>query len=230
MKTINLIIGILLFTGYTQYSNASQSIASLHQATRQFIAGNLTAETDYQIKLGQIDKRLKLPLCKEALTIFTPKGSLKAGRNAIGIECRSKKKWTIYTTAIINIYKEVMVLSQPIRRGSFYTKNNIAVEKKEISNLRSGYFSSPQNIINKQATRNLAQGTIITQNNITEPKLIKRGEKVTIKISSPNLEISASGIALMDGIQNQNIRIKNIKSQQIVQATVVNKGLVVVSF
>jgi len=232
MKKINLIIGTLLLTAYIQHSNASQvqSVASLQQASRQFIAENLTAETDYQIKLGQIDSRLKLPLCNEPLNIFTPKGSLKAGRNAIGIKCESKKKWTIYTSVIINIYKEVMVLSQPIKRGSFYTTKNIRLEKKEISDLRSGYFTGSQNIVNKQATRNLAQGSIITQRNITEPKLIKRGEKVTIKISSPNLEISASGIALMDGIQNQNIRIKNIKSQQIVQATVVNKGLVVVTF
>lgn len=232
MKQTTIIIGLLIIIGFTQPSNASQSqsIASIQQAIRQFIAANLTPETDYQIKTGQIDSRLKLPLCSKPLNIIVTKGSLKAGRNAIGVECSSNKKWTIYTSTIISIYKEVIVLSQPIKRGGFYTKNNVRAEKKEISNLRSGYFTDSQNIINKQATRSLAQGTIITQRNITEPKLIKRGEKVTIKISSPNLEISTSGIALMDGIQNQNIRIKNTKSQQIVQATVVNKGLVVVSF
>jgi len=65
---------------------------------------------------------------------------------------------------------------------------------------------------------------------MTEPKLIKRGEKVIIKVNSPNLEISVAGIALMDGVKNQNIRIKNIKSKQIVQATVVKQGQVVVSY
>jgi len=232
MKKINFILTILLFSSYIQQSGAAQfqSISSIQEATRQFIASNLTSSTNYKLQLGQIDPRLKLPLCSEAINIFTQKDELKAGRNSIGVKCNSKKKWTIYTSVIIKIYKDVIVLSQPIRRGEFYTKDKLLSVKKELSNLRSGFFTETRNIINKQATRNLKLGAVVTPSNITEPKLVKRGEKVTIKVSSPNLEISAIGIALMDGIKNQNIRIKNIKSKQIVQATVIKQGQVVVTF
>jgi flagella basal body P-ring formation protein FlgA len=63
-----------------------------------------------------------------------------------------------------------------------------------------------------------------------EPKLIKRGERVNIRTSNQNLVISMAGIAMMDGIKGQNIRIKNIKSKQIVHATVEKPGQVVVTF
>jgi len=232
MRKINFILGILLLTSQIQSSHASQfqSIASIQEAITHYIHTHLNSSSDYQLKLGQIDSRLKLALCSEDLTVFTQKNTLKAGRNSIGIKCNSHKKWTIYTSAMISIYQEVIVLSQPIKRGEFYTESALHLEKREISTLRSGFFTTPENIINKQATRNLNHNAVITQSNITEPKLIKRGQKVIIKVNSPNLEISVAGIALMDGIKNQNIRIKNIKSKQIVQATVVKQGQVVVTY
>jgi len=232
MKKINFILVILLFASQIQSSNAAQyqSIASIQKAITHYVHTHLTSSSDYKLKLGQIDNRLKLALCNEELTVFSQKVSLKAGRNSIGIKCNSNKKWTIYTSAIINIYQDVIVLSQPIKRGDFFTKNILQLEKREISGLRSGFFTETKNIINKQATRNLNRNTVLTQSNMTEPKLIKRGEKVIIKVNSPNLEISVAGIALMDGVKNQNIRIKNIKSKQIVQATVVKQGQVVVSY
>lgn len=232
MKKFNLILGSILLVSYIQQSHANnfQSITSIQKATRQYIINNLTPSTDYKLNLGQIDSRLKLPLCSEPLVISTAKNTLKAGRNSIGVRCNSKKKWAIYTSAIINIYKNVIVLSQPIRRGEFYDESILQSKKKEISTLRSGFFTDTKNIINKQATRNLNIGSVISKSNITEPKLIKRGEKVTINLSSLNFNISVAGIALMDGIKNQNIRIKNIKSKQIIQATVVKQGLVVVPF
>jgi len=232
MKQYYSILVFLLYATSIQQSTASQfqSIASIQEATRDYINSNLTFTSDYKFKIGQIDNRLKLPLCPEALKVSPAKATLKAGRNAIRVRCQSTKKWTIYTSAIIYIYKDVIVLSQPIKRGELYSKHNLQLEKKELSTLRSGFFTDVKNIINKQASRNLSIGSVISQSNMTEPKIIKRGEKVTINISNSNFAISATGIALMDGKKNQNIRIKNIKSKQVIYATVVKQGQVVVSF
>lgn len=221
----------LLFTCYSQYGIASQiqSPESIHNAVRDYIASNLTA-TEYKLRLGQFDNRLQLSLCAEELEIFSHNGALKSGRNSIGVKCNSKKKWTIYNSAIISIYKEVIVLSQAVRRGDIFTRNSLQVEKKDLSTLRSGYLSDPKLIINKQASRNLRLGSVIYKSNLTEPRLIKRGEKVYINASTSNIDISMAGIAMMDGIKGQNIRVKNIKSKRFIQATVVKPGQVAVMF
>lgn len=232
MKKIITLLLSLTFATYAQLSSASQiqTPESIQAAVKNFIATSLSSNTEYKIKLGNIDQRLRLPNCTESLVIFSQNDSLKPGRNSIGVKCNSIKKWTIYTTAVIHIYKDVAVLSQPIKRGEIFSDNMLHIEKRDISKLRSGFISNIQKIINKQATRNLMPGITITKSNYTEPKLIKRGEKINIKTSIPNLDISVSGIALMDGIKGQNIRVKNINSKQIVQATVVQQGLVVVIF
>jgi len=99
MKKINFILVILLFASQIQSSNAAQyqSIASIQKAITHYVHTHLTSSSDYKLKLGQIDNRLKLALCNEELTVFSQKVSLKAGRNSIGIKCNSNKKWTIYT-------------------------------------------------------------------------------------------------------------------------------------
>lgn len=232
MKNLYLLLGHIFLIGYSplNYANKFQSITSIQEATRQYVVANLNSSSDYQFKVNQLDSRLKLPLCTQPLQASTARKTLKAGRNSIEIRCNSKKKWAIYTSAIINIYKEVIVLTQPIQRGEFYREDSIRYERKNLVSLRAGFIIDKNKILNKQATRNLSVGAVISQSNITEPRLIKRGERVTINLSSGNFEITVAGIALMDGKKNQNIRIKNIKTKQIVQATVVRQGLVVVPF
>ena len=117
-----------------------------------------------------------------------------------------------------------------MRRGEIFSKNSLKIEKKDISTLRSGYLTNPMNLIHKQATRNLSAGMVVTQSNFTEAQIIKRGERVNITVNNPNFELSMAGIAMMNGIKGQNIKVKNIKSQQIIQATVTKPGQVVVLF
>ncbi len=228
---LKLIFLLFSISSYPQSVFAkAHPTAAIETAIRQFIASYLTTGTDYTVQLSQFDSRLKLPLCADKLSVFHRNGSVKAGRNSVGITCHKPKKWTVYNSTTVNIFKQVVSLSQPIRRGEIFNKSLLQFETKNIATLRSGYFTDDNLIINKQATRNLSTGMVISKKNLTEPKLIKRGEKVFIKISSPNLEISTMGIAMMDGIKNQSIRIKNQKSKQVIQATVVKPGVVIVNY
>ncbi len=232
MKNLKSILLVLFFTVYPQQISASktQSTSSIKEAVRHFVAAKLSLNTDYKLKLNSFDSRLKLPQCTESLEVFNHYGFIKPGRNSIGVKCDHNKKWTIFTTASISIFKDVLVLTQPIRRGEIFSANNLQYEKRDISTLRSGYLTDRLILVNKQATRNLNIGIVINQSNYKEPRLIKRGEKIYIQVNGPNLSISAAGIAMMDGIKGQNIRVKNLKSKQIVQATVVQPGQVVVLF
>ena len=225
-----LLIIYICFYASQLFASKLQTTASIDKAIRYFISSSLPAETEYKATLSQFDSRLKIPFCKQALEIFLRNGSLKAGRNSIGIKCNAQKKWTLYNSVNISIFKDIVSLSQPIRRGEIFNENMLQLMTQDIATLRSGYFTDLKAIVHKEATRNLSIGSVVTKANVTEPKLVKRGEKVFIKINSPNLEISTAGIAMMDGIKNQSIKIKNQKSKQIIQATVVKSGLVVVTY
>ncbi len=232
MNTYKLLIVLILFTSNIPVSRASQiqPVSSIREAVQHYIASVLTSDTEYSIKQIQFDPRLQLPLCTVQLKIFGQIKQNKSKRNSIGVRCGGRKKWTIYTSVIMSIYKDVIVLSQSIRRDEIFNKNMFHFEKKDITTLRSGFVTDAMQIVNKQATRNLSTGAVIIQTNFKAAKIIKRGEKIYITANTSNLSISMAGIAMMDGVKGQNIRVKNIKSQQIIQATVAKPGHVMVIF
>jgi flagella basal body P-ring formation protein FlgA len=144
------------------------------------------------------------------------------------VRCNKEKKWSIFTSAIIKNYQMVVVLSQPIQRGTIVTRQHLATEKREVSNLREDVVTEIEQIENKQATHQLATGTILSLRNFVEPKLIKRGDKVVISSSKPDFSIRMSGTAMADGIKGQRIGVKNQTSGRIVNAIVIDAGLVAV--
>jgi flagella basal body P-ring formation protein FlgA len=185
---------------------------------------------EYEVNLTPLDSRLNLPQCAEPLEAFTSNGLIKAGRMTVGIRCNVEKKWSIFTSAIIKTYQMVVVLSQPIQRGEIFTRQHLALEKREVSNLRDDFATQIEQIENKQATRQLNTGTVISPRNLAEPKMVKRGDKVVISTAKPEFSIRMNGTAMMDGTKGQLITVKNQNSGRIINATVIEPGLVSVNY
>lgn len=231
MKLLRLLSLVVLLTDLPVGNAAQQkfqSIASIEEAVGQFIEEEFQHNIDFQYTLSELDRRLRLPLCEQPLSIHSQAGDLRPGRNSIGIKCNGDKRWTVYTVAMIRAFQNALVLTQPVRRGEVITSHHLSLQKMNLIKLRRGFRVDPEKVINKLAKRHLAAGTVINSNLITEPYLVKKGEKVAIQAASSRFRISMNGIALMNGIKGQRIRVKNIKSKRIVQATVKQAGEVYV--
>jgi len=230
-KNILLILALTFVASAAAYAEqGSQSHESIAEAVRGFIAQNINLPGEYEVSLTPLDSRLNLPQCAEPLEAFTSNGLIKAGRMTVGVRCNVEKKWSIFTSAIIKTYQMVVVLSQPIQRGEIFTRQHLAIEKREVSNLRDDFVTQIEQVENKQATRQLNTGTIISPKNLVEPKMVKRGDKVVISTAKPEFSIRMNGIAMMDGTKGQLITVKNQNSGRIINATVIEPGLVSVNY
>ena len=232
MKKLNLLslAPILALFSQTAMTSQFQSHESIEAATRDFLAAKITHIKDYQIIIDPLDRRLKLSECKNPLQAFTHNDNIKFGRFSVGIRCTTENAWTIYNSAKIIAYKKIITLKQPLRRGEIITSSHLAFEKTKLSKFRQGFFTDFSQIVNKQATRYLPTGTVLTPKHLTIPRLIRRGEKVIISAKSKQIDIQMTGFALTDGTKGQRIRVRNEKSQRIIEATVIQPGLVVVSY
>ena len=105
-------------------------------------------------------------------------------------------------------------------------RQHLAVEKRDVSKLRGDFITQPEQVENKQAAHNTPAGAILGSRSFVEPRLIKRGDKIIITSMQPAFAIRMNGVAMMDGIKGQSIRIKNENSGRIINATVIEPGLV----
>ncbi len=203
-----------------------QSLDSIYELVKDTVARNISPSAEYEISVLPLDSQLKLPECIEALEAFTTTDSIKAGRTAIGVRCNAEKKWSIFTVAVIKVYEAVIVLSRPVQRGEIITREHLAIEKRDVSKLRGDFATQLEQIENKQAARDTPAGATLSLRGFIEPRLIKRGDKIIISVIQPAFTIRMNGIAMMDGTKNQLIRIKNENSGRIINATVIESGLV----
>lgn len=203
-----------------------QSHDSIYELVKNTVARNINTSADYEVSVLPLDSLLKLPECPEPLEAFTTTDLIKAGRTSIGVRCNAEKKWSIFTSAVINIYETIIVLSRPVQRGEIITRQHLAIEKREVSKLRGDFITQVEQIENKQAARQMQAGTVLGLKSFIEPRLIKRGDKIIISAIQPAFAIRMNGVAMMDGTKGQFIRIKNENSGRIINATVIEPGLV----
>ncbi len=205
-----------------------QSHNSIYELVKDTVARNMNTSAEYEISVLPLDSQLKLPECTKPLESFTTTDLIKAGRTSIGVRCNAEKKWSIFTSAIIKVYEDVIVLSRPVQRGEIITRQHLAIEKKDVSKLRGDFVTRAEQVENKQAARYAPMGTVLNLRSFIEPNLIKRRDKIIISSMQPAFAIQMNGVAMMDGSKGQLIKIKNESSGRIINATVVEPGLVLV--
>lgn len=222
---ITLLAGLFCLASHAENFQTHEEI---YQVITKVVK-NKMLQADYVIHIVPIDARLELPKCTQALAIDVTNETMKAGRNTLTVRCNGERHWTIYVSVVLNLYKNVLVLTQPLQRGERITSSVFTSERRDVSGLREDYFTLIEQVENKQASRALAVGTLLSLKNVSEPLLIKRGDKVDIRSTGSGLMITMSGIALSDGIKGQRINVKNQSSGRIINATVSDIGVVSVN-
>lgn len=229
MKTTNILC-LLLFASQISWGASTQSLQVMLDGVNNFVQASLKPDGQYEISSAQIDNRLQLPECGTGLEFFAQSGEIKPGRNTIGIRCAGPSNWTIFSTVSVKSFKDVLVVGTPLNRNELITSTHLKTETRDVSTLQQGYLVNPEDVLNKQAVRFTPAGTVLNRMHYTEPTLVRRGERITILSGKAGLAISTVGVAMMDGIKGQKINVKNTTSQRVIQATVINPGVVTVYF
>jgi len=176
--------------------------------------------------MGRLDPRLRLAQCPVPLTATLAAGSRFAGKTTVHIRCSGNTSWTVFLSAHINLYADVIKTAQPLNRGHILQKSDLIMNEQDLSQLKYGFFTEPQYLIGKQLTRRLVQNSVIKANYIKSPTLVKRGELVSIIAENPQYSVKMTGTAMMDGARGDRIRVKNLSSKRIIEGIVKKSGVV----
>ncbi|OMH29998.1 flagellar basal body P-ring formation chaperone FlgA [Motiliproteus sp. MSK22-1] len=222
---------ILLFMAF--FLTTSQSLAEVEslkqQATRfieQQIAEEIQEGDEVKIQFSTFNSRSKFPTCAEPPLLRTPR-LLKPGRFSIKASCQNPKRWSLHLSGSINIYRKIAVGKQALPKGSILGKSNTYLLTTEISNLRSGYYTSVEQISGYQLKRAIQQDQVITPRLLSPPLLIRKNDEVIINAGQgSSVIVRVAGIALQDGRQDQQINVRNKTSGKVIRARVIGKGQV----
>ena len=208
-----------------------QSHAAIRTTAQSFMDAFLGSQHQGRstVKLGQLDSRLRLKTCTSPLEAFMPPGGRVMGNTTVGVRCTADGGWSIYVSARVDVFGPVLIARQPLARGIVVQDSDLELVERNLANLPYGYYSDSQPIAGMLAKRTIAAATVITPQMLQAPKLVKRGQRVTVIAESGALSISTVGKALGDGKSGDTIRVRAEGSQRVVDGVVVSQGVIKVT-
>lgn len=220
----------LIFASFCLHAESMQSLDLLKNRIEAYIINELSSYTEGKVKVvaDNIDSRLTLKPCPDdKLEVFNPYKTAMLNTSTMGIKCMEETNhWTLYVPVKINIFKTVLVAKHVLLKGTRLSTEDMYQTEMDTQSLKQGYFINAQELTGQVCKRDIAPDHPLNPYNIELPKLVKRGEQVTITAVIDNLTVSMQGIAIGDGILGDNIKVKNSSSKKIVEAQVSGQNAV----
>lgn len=225
------VVFLTLWTG-PRVASASeiQPLEDITNTARAYVYAQLNQEgNNIEVSVSQIDRRLKLQRCSQALEAFSPGYGSGTRMSTVGVRCNGEKPWSLYVPVTVKVFKQVVVLKRPVARNAPLGAADIAYEKTNVNRLTGGYFTQLSEIEGKILTQNLAPGAILTPYLLKSPMAIRQGQMVTLIARNSAIEVRAEGKALSRGAVGDRIKVKNLKTKRVIEGVILDNQIVSVN-
>jgi len=144
-------------------------------------------------------------------------------RQALGIGTSPAQTGSGYVPLLQQQQMLVPVLAHAVQRGDRLSAGDFTED--QLPAYRGRDAISPRNAEGMEAVRNMPAGMPLRATDVMSPRLVRRGEPVTIRYVAGPLVISGSGRALVDGGQGDLVRVVT-ESSRTIEALVDGQGAV----
>ena len=124
-------------------------------------------------------------------------------------------------TAMVN----VPVLSRRLFAGDIITAQDIKQSPVASHRLRQNVVHDPSQLIGKAARRVLRSGKPIALHEIEAPNIIHKGDLISLRYRTANIDIQTVAEAMQNGASGKSISVRNTDSGHVLRATVVSEGI-----
>jgi len=210
------------------FADSVQALASITEAaaTQSRERARRQGYDNVLTEVRPLDKRLRLPQCSEPLSTLPSQSSKVLGPLNIGVRCNGEKPWTIYVRANVSAQQSVPVLVRPLPRHAIITRDDLKLLDQPIHSATNGVIFDPNQIIGMELLRPLDIGSSVKVNQLRPPKVIKRGQQVTLVASFNGLDVRIKGKALGDAAVGERVTVTNLSSGNRVEGIARKDGTV----
>ena len=231
------VVPALLALGYSALATANatrpeQLIGAgevfLEQAVSEYLQRSNIAGR-HEIQINRLDPRLRLPLCQQPLTTTLESPAEPIGRVTLRVRCDGAAPWTVFVPGQVRLYREVVIVSRPLKRDNLVTDMDIVLAERDVGLLNQGYLTSLQQAIGKKLTRALLPDQVLAPIHVQLAEAIRKGDQVVISARSGGISVRMPGEALSDGTVGKQISVRNQRSNRVIRARVIGPGQVEVA-
>lgn len=157
------------------------------------------------------------------------------GVEVISVNVRPEKNWfeadlaapskdnplvTAHVSGRVERMTRIPVLRENLRNGTIIGERDIDFIRAPEKNIKANMILRPEDLIGMTPRQIALAGQPVNANEIEAPRIIQRGDAVTMVFNQGGLHLTAQGKALEHGAKGDRIRISNISSSRTILAQV----------
>ena len=182
------------------------------------------------IEAGKVDSRLRFRQCSQPLDVRSTMNKSIARNWTISIRCNDTESWSLYLPVKAELSRKMLISKTTITRGELITADKIKLVDQEINQKNHKHFSSISDVIGREARKTIRPDQVLNSTMLQKAYLVRKKESVMIYAQNSRLRISMQGTALKNGRHNEMIPVRNNSSRKIIEALVVDRGVVAINF
>lgn len=207
--------------------------AKINQAVKAFIQRHAPWKPD-QLKIEKLtfDQALTVPPGNVTFQVTAPKHTDWLGPIPFSVlvlvDGHAVKK--VVTPATIEVWSDVVIAAKPLGRFQPIEADDILIEKMNLARVPFNVIVSADQVLGRRANRNIAVNSVLRNDQVEMPPIVRRGDVVQVIAESEVLKVSAKGMAKENGAKGDRIQVMNLRSRKIIYAQVVDEQTVHVEF
>ncbi|WP_262410537.1 flagellar basal body P-ring formation chaperone FlgA [Aquipseudomonas alcaligenes] len=146
------------------------------------------------------------------------------------VRCAQAPGWQLTVYSQATVFLPAVHASGILERGQTISAADLKLQPLNIAKAPRGFFTRPDQVAGMSAKRRIRAGQLLSPNLLSSALLVKRGQRVTIRASQDGIQASASGEALSNGQLGDVIRVRNLGSEKVIDAKVIEEGVVSSTF
>lgn len=236
LLAIPLAIACLLASGARTLADSftlPEQLIGVTQGFLEFTVEDYMTRTQtvgrYDIQVNHLDPRLRMPVCSQQLDASLESPAQPLGRVTVRVRCDGTSPWTVFVPAQVKLFRDVVVMTRPLKRESVIGEGDVALRERDVSTLGQGFLSELDQAVGMKLLRPTVLDQVLTLQQLEQADVIRKGDHVVITARSGGLSVRMPGEALSKGGLTEQIRVRNLNSQRVVKATVVGPGQVEVA-
>ncbi|MBU0513171.1 MAG: flagellar basal body P-ring formation chaperone FlgA [Proteobacteria bacterium] len=218
---------------YLTRERAALSSRLIEDKFREFVLGHMPWPRD-RVRIYGVTYRgeINFSAGRVDITVVPVGHPIYRGEVALNFHIRIDDKLVkvLLVRGRVDVYSEVVVAVKAIAPGNVIGPGDVRVVKVNQANLSPGLATGPRQVIGLQVRTSFRPGQRIHLSQVKSPRLIRRGEEVTIVVETGGLRITAPGRALTDGHVGGRVSVLNLATKRKIMANVKHPGIVTVSF
>ncbi|NNE98264.1 MAG: flagellar basal body P-ring formation protein FlgA [Pyrinomonadaceae bacterium] len=171
----------------------------------------------FDVPLGEVDLKPKFAGVRNFFAPFS-----------VPIEIRVNKRLVQSISVDVEIegHAEVFVANRDLRLNQRLQESDLRLERVRLEKPLNNYLRDPKDLCGMKLVKELSRGSVLTNDTFVADVVVKTGDLVRIVGRSDKLRIFVNGKAQGSGRIGDRISVKNLQSNTLLQAIVIDEGMV----